>query len=236
MFAKVRKRLQAIYTRLTGASITKTSKEKWEKVAHKGEFEFHKTNQWRNTDDFMVNTTNLFESFGFNKQSFAQKRIIDLGAGSKLRTKYFEGAELIVIEPMAEKCIAEIAWCDLNDASKVYSNPAEERITDLVGTADAVLSINVLDHCFDFEAIIANIHAYLKPGGLAFLTFDEHLYTDPMHPLILTEQICDKIFTGVGFEIQQKTHGFKTPFRETVNIDSYGHGRFCLNYWLIKPA
>lgn len=58
---------------------------------------------------------------------------MDLGAGSKLRTKFFTDAKIIAIEPLAEKFMKEIEWCDLKDAYRVYSRPAEDFIGELEG-------------------------------------------------------------------------------------------------------
>ncbi|MEM7102985.1 MAG: methyltransferase domain-containing protein [Bacteroidota bacterium] len=215
-------------------SKTSASKKKWKEVSQKGEFNFHKSSEWRNTSDFMDKTIKLFKSFGFNHEDYKGKTVLDLGAGSKLRSKFFHGARLIVIEPMADDCIREIPWCDLNDAEKVYSTPAEEYIEKLEEKVDFVVSINVLDHCYNFKDIVGNIHKYLKKGGLAFLSFDAHFVTNKMHPLILTDKICTKIFEEIGFEIQRKSKGFTTEIRQLNEKDTYGHGSYCLNYWLIK--
>jgi hypothetical protein len=65
-----------------------------------------------------------------------------------LRSKFFQGAHLVVIEPLADRLIAEVEGCDLQDAAEVHSRPAEQLIESLVGTADLVVSINVVDHGF----------------------------------------------------------------------------------------
>ena len=212
----------------------KASKELWKEQSQKGEFDFHKTNTWRQSTKFMEDTILLFDSFGFSRQDYAGKKVVDLGAGSKLRSKYFEHAEWIAIEPMADDCIREIEWCDLEDAKAVYSLPAEDLIPELVNEVDFLFSINVLDHCFDFRAIIDNIYQYLKEDGMAFVSFDAHFVTDEMHPLILSDKICTKIFEEAGFKIKKKSKGFEGQFKKLKNTDTYGHGSFCLNYWLEK--
>ncbi|MFK7810735.1 MAG: class I SAM-dependent methyltransferase [Saprospiraceae bacterium] len=213
---------------------SKASKEKWEKEAQKGEFEFHKGNKWRNSPRFMQDTILLFDSFGFSRDQYKGKTVLDLGAGSKLRCKYFQGAKLIAIEPMADDCVREIPWTDLTDAEGLYSIPAEEFVPELEEQVDFLFSVNVLDHCFDFKDILKNIHRYLKPDGLAFLSFDVHFVTDEMHPLILTDKVCIEIFEETGFKIQKKNRGFFGKYKEAKKTDTYGHGSYCLNYWLTK--
>jgi len=210
------------------------SKTGWLENAQTGELHFHKTNDWRSTPDFMHNTILLFESFGYDKTQFDGKVIADLGAGSRLRSKFSLGAKIVAIEPLADRCVSDIAWCDLQDAWKVYSKPAEEFIPELENSIDFLFSINVLDHCYDFPRIIENVYKYMKGGAECFLSFDEHRYTDKMHPLILSDKICCDIFTNTGFTIKKKSNGFAGEFARIFNTSTYGHGRYCLNYWLIK--
>ncbi len=206
----------------------KHDKISWQHEAQQGEFQFHLKNKWRTSDDFMIQTRALFTHFGFSPDAYHGKTIIDLGAGSKLRTKYFSGAKIIAIEPLADRFMKNIDWCDLTDAQNVYSSPAEERIDECVNSADLVISINVLDHCYDIDAIVGNIASYLKPDGLAFLSFDEHGETDKMHPLILTKEACDEIFAEKGLIVEKFSKGAGKI------LTTYGHGNCCFNYWLKK--
>jgi 2-polyprenyl-3-methyl-5-hydroxy-6-metoxy-1,4-benzoquinol methylase len=212
--------------------ITAVSRDEWEKRAQEGEFRFHKRDRWRQTDDFMVQTDRVFRHFGFNPNDYAGKTVVDVGAGSKLRTKFFEDARLVVIEPLGDRFLAEIKGCDLKDAAEVHSRPAEQLVETLVGNADLVVSINVLDHCFDFPQIVKNIRQYLKPDGVAFLSFDMHAEADSMHPLTLTEESCSPIFAEAGLAIEKVTTGMGDALG---GVQTYGHGPFTLNYWL-RPA
>jgi hypothetical protein len=212
---------------------TAFDREAWQETAQEGDFEFHKSNLWRQTDDFMTETSRLFQHFGLGSQEYSGSTVIDLGAGSRLRSKYFSGAEIIAIEPLAERYTTEIEWCDLSDAAEVYSRPAEEKLHECVGRADLLISINVLDHCYNFDVILGNIRDYLKPGGLAFLSFDKHLDADSLHPLQLTEEFCEQIFRSKGLRIQNFTRGFGDALDDR---QTYGHGPYCLNYWLVREG
>lgn len=210
------------------------SQKVWEKQAQAGELDFHKVNTWRNSPEFMIDTALLLDGFGFTPSDYIDRTILDLGAGSKLRSKYFKESRIIVLEPLANKFIKEIDWCDLDTAKVVYSIPAEQLVEELINTIDFAMSINVLDHCFDFGNIIKNLHKYLKKDGLAFLSFDSHLVPDDMHPLILTAPICQEIFQKNGFVIKKMSKGFVGGFKDKYGVDTYGHGKYCLNYWLKK--
>src|SRR5262249_21694517 len=152
------------------------------------------------------------------------KTVVDLGAGSKLRTKYFEGARLIAIEPLAKRFIETIPWCDLGSADRVFSSPGEEPLAELHCQADLLVSINVIDHCYDVAALLANVRDYLKPGALAFFSFDSHLDTDLLHPLVIDEGSIPRALPP-GLSIERQTTGLG-PLGP-----HYGQGT-ALNYWL----
>ena len=215
----------------TGPVVAKTTenRDKWATEAQEGEFSFHKNDTWRKTPDFMQQTDRLLRHFGFTPEEYAGRVVVDVGAGSMLRTKFFKDAHLVVVEPLADRFLADIPACDLRDAAEVYSTPAEQLIGELVGRADLVISINVLDHCYDFPQIVDNIRQYLKPDGLAFLTFDMHDKADHMHPLSLTEKTCAPLFAAAQLKVEKLTTGVGDTLG---GAQTYGHGPFTLNYWL----
>jgi 2-polyprenyl-3-methyl-5-hydroxy-6-metoxy-1,4-benzoquinol methylase len=212
----------------------KSQKENWQEDAQKFEFNFHKGSLFRQSQEFIEETDRLFSCFGFYPSQYEDKVILDLGAGSRLRSKYFVRAKLIALEPLADQFIKEIDWCDLNDAWRVYSQPAETYIEELERSIDFIMSINVLDHCFDFQKIIQNIYRYLKPDSIIFLSFDKHIETNKGHPLILTEKICNKIFQSADLHIEKFVYGFPSEFTNFFpGRRGYGgQDTVSLNYWL----
>jgi hypothetical protein len=135
----------------------------------------------------------------------------------------------VAIEPLADRFLAEIPWSDLRDAEELYSRPAEDYIEALEGRVDLLVSINVLDHCFDMPTIMGNVRRYLKPNGLALVSFDKHARADKLHPLSLTETTCAQIFVDSGLVVEQFTSGMG---RALNGSQTYGHGPYTLNYWL----
>lgn len=206
----------------------------WSSIGQKKELEYHITSEWRHSGDFMPQTQILFKGFGFVPEQFTGRSILDVGAGSQLRTRYFSNAEIIALEPLGEEFISKVDNCDLNRASRVIFKPAEEYIPDIREKIDFVISINVLDHCYNFEKIIDNIYLYLKNTGTAFLSFDSHEMTDESHPLYLQLDNCLDIFRQKGFNIEKYTIGMPDVFHEKYKTHTYGHGKHCLNFWLSK--
>jgi 2-polyprenyl-3-methyl-5-hydroxy-6-metoxy-1,4-benzoquinol methylase len=219
---------------LTKGVVT-ASKEDWQATAQEFEFGFHKDNSFRQTAAFDRETEELFVSFGFSRQQYAGNVVMDIGAGSKLRGKFFEGSRIVALEPLARRFMEEIAWCDLKDAAEVYSQPAEECISKLKESADFIFSINVLDHCFDFETVLRNLYSYAKHGGSVFLSFDCHFTTSLGHPLVLTEKTCTAVFGRCGFIVDKFQSGFSAGYERRRGKNGYDGASTCLNYWLRKP-
>lgn len=210
--------------------------ETWLSKSQPAELEYHIHSEWRHSGDFWPQTQELFAAFGFKPDTYVGKTILDLGAGSQLRTKYFRNCTLIALEPLADSFLKNVDNCDLLQADRIISAPAETLQNDLIGNIDFCISINVLDHCYDFETICRNIFLYLKDGGSAFLSFDEHDgEADPLHPLALNCHACSALLTTIGFRIDKITQGFPEPFKTDRHVNTYGHGAHCCNFWLTKP-
>ncbi len=196
--------------------------EDWQNYAQEGEYQYHLNDKWRQTKEFLLDTQKLFSQYGYQHDDYTGKRILDIGAGSKLRSKFFFDSEIIAIEPLADRFIETIDWCDLIDAKMVYSQPAEMFIPELVDTVDLAISINVLDHCFDFRKIVYNIAKYIKPvTGRALLSFDSHAIINTMHPLVLNEIVCARAFHDARLDVVWYAEGAV-----------YGHGEKSLTYLL----
>ena len=108
----------------------------WHKFAQSGELEHHIHDKWRQTPDFMANTSKLMSYMGYNPESFKEKIVVDVGSGSKLRSKYFKSSKIVAIDPLIDDYIKNILWSDINDAYKSCSVEAEEFVSELKNTAD----------------------------------------------------------------------------------------------------
>ena len=131
----------------------------WKSLAQPGEFYFHKSDgrEFRMSDQFDAQNSEFFHKFGFGKDDFENRNILDIGAGSRLRAIYFNKSNIYVIEPLADK-YQQLPQSDFNKAKRVYSTPAETFIDELFEKMDFVMCINVLDHCFDPDKVITNAY------------------------------------------------------------------------------
>jgi SAM-dependent methyltransferase len=201
-----------------GAERATIDRAQWAESAQPGELGFHVRNTGFRGDDAVwskaIDTD--WRAAGFEPDGWKGKRILDVGAGSRLRSLWFEGADVIVLEPLAEQFRAEVPWNDYDQAEAVYAVPGEELVPELEGTIDLVVSINALDHGYDIAESVRNIKRYLKPDGEAFLSFDMHDEPDYMHPLVLSNELMLGIYADAGFEVvkvepARRYHGAEGP-------------------------
>lgn len=198
----------------------------WRDNAQPGELAFHKRPNERSSERWGELNRALWQRYGFESSDFRGKTIVDVGAGSRLRTLYFEDVRIIAIEPPAQQFIEEVEWNDLDRAASIHALPAENEIPELIGVADFVVSVNALDHGFNFTDTVVNTRKYVKDDGCAFLSFDQHHTPESMHPLVLTDEIARVVFEAAGWRVSKFTEQFRYHG---------GPGPQALNYWLV-PA
>ncbi|MBO9522546.1 MAG: methyltransferase domain-containing protein [Nocardioidaceae bacterium] len=212
-------RLAAVDPRLApGAQRATIDKGEWADRAQVGELGFHVRNAGFRGDDAVwskaIDTD--WRAAGFEPTGWKGKRVLDVGAGSRLRSLWFEDAEVVVLEPLADKFRDEVPWNDFDQAVAVYSVPGEEFVPELENSIDLIVSINALDHGYDIAQSIRNLKRYLKPDGEAFLSFDMHDEPDYMHPLVLSNELMLGIYADAGFEVvkvesARRYHGAEGP-------------------------
>lgn len=200
--------------------ISRVGKKFWQDMSQPGELRFHQTCASRADGSFRNESDSFLISNGFTKDCLAGKTVLDAGCGSVLRTKFFEDIYLIGIDPLALE-FSNLKWSDVFTANKVYPQALETYIPELERLVDYTFSVNVLDHCFDFELCINNLVSYSAPKGKMFLSYDEHFSTDTMHPLVLTMDGSLNTFLKFNLKILKVSSG-----------EPFGNGDRSLNFWL----
>jgi hypothetical protein len=194
----------------------------WRAVAQTGELRFHQKNVWRRSPEFMKQTAALLGWWGYSPKDFDGRLVVDIGAGSRLRSRYFEGARIVAIEPLADRFVSTIEWSDLREATELQSVPAEQFIEHLEGQASLVMCINVLDHVFDPGKVVGNAVRYLEAERDFLLSIDLHAPGEAgrMHPVHLDRDGLRQMLGAAGFSIEREFDGL-----EPIGASSYGHGR-----------
>lgn len=203
------------------------SYDHWKNKAQLGELEFHVNHKRRPDADMQLRDREIYEGFGFDERQFEGQTIVDIGAGSHLRTRFFDGAKIAAIEPLGKQYAENIEWCDLGEANQFYSIPAEEQVTVLQGQAAFANCMNVLDHTFEPLKILENVNFYLKPDGLFLLSVDLHDGDgDDLHPVDLDVPRLRQLVHDAGFAVER-------AYLYLPRAKSYGHG-FACSYVLRK--
>lgn len=193
----------------------------WKSKAQVGELEFHVNHKRRPDADMQLRDREIYEAFGFTADQFQGQTVVDLGAGSHLRTRFFQDTKIAAIEPLGDQYVENIDWCDLPEAEYFHSLPAEERVESLGGQAAFANCMNVLDHAFEPDRILDNVNFYLKPGGLFLLSVDLHDgKADDLHPVDLDVPRLRQLIHDAGFSIER-------AFLYLPRAKSYGHGYAC---------
>lgn len=154
--------------------------------------------------------------------AFDGQLIVDIGAGSRLRSRYFERARIVAIEPLADRFVSTIKWSDLREAAELQSIPAEQFVEHLAGQAAFVMCINVLDHVFDPDSVVRNAFRYLEPGGDFLLAVDLHAHGEAghMHPVHVDRAGLRRMLDAAGFSIEREFDGLGP-----TGANSFGHGQ-----------
>jgi len=119
--------------------------------------------------------------------------------------EWFDDAAIVCVEPLAGE-YRKLAKCRLDHPriKKVFASPAEDRISELVGTADLVWTHNCLDHCYDWPAVVANMAAYLKPAGRFYLSTDAGKKPGIGHPGIASKEALVRTVESCGLKIDYR--------------------------------
>jgi SAM-dependent methyltransferase len=173
----------------------------------------------------------IWERLGVAGDWFAGRRVIDLGPGPTARCLALEGF-FVGIDPLAD-FYKTLWWSMLDHYERLYSQPAEMFLPELVNSADAIVSLNCLDHCYDLTAVLHNAFRYLRLGGEAILSFDvDRRHLDPGHPIQVTHDEATRLIERAGFRVERRECGRAFPDAGGWR-DNWGEG-IAWHWWLTK--
>jgi hypothetical protein len=152
------------------------SKEEWTRVHQPYELKFHKGDNYRWSEKFMVVWSDIFGNFmGVNKDQFKDGVLLDIGCGSRPCLDWFEGGKKYNLDPLLDQYLPikqiQKYWVDKTPDEMICS-PAEEVIKALVGKCDFIVCSNVLDHTYDWREILNNMVSYGKQGSMVCFSTD----------------------------------------------------------------
>jgi hypothetical protein len=171
-------------------------KETWEDECQSFELDFHSRSNYRwNKEQFWPAWEKHFAEWcGFGKDAFDGKVVIDVGCGSVPAIDYFDGAVKYYMDPLIDKYIhiEKVAeYWDSEHLRHSISSPAETFWQLLEGAASMINAWNMLDHCYDWRAVVKNLGMYARSGCFMCLSTDYaphkgHVGIDDTEELFIT--------------------------------------------------
>jgi len=140
---------------------------------------------------------------------FEGKVVVDIGPGPLGFPDACGAAVSIGVEPLAERFAA--AGLLIPDSRAVYLAVGAEEIPLVSESIDVVLSRNSLDHVREPEAVVAEVHRLLRPGGTFILNVDLDHPATATEPHTFTEERVRQLLAP--FEVE----------RETIGERAHGH-------------
>jgi len=177
----------------------------WKMYQQNFEFKFHTAagRKFRESPEFLLQTKRLFTNWGYRTDQFKEKIIVDVSAGSKLRSSFFVGSLIYAIEPLAER-FKKLSFSDLFECEKVYGVSAEQYIPELEGKANFIICINVLDHVIDPLKVLENCYHYLHRNGDFLISTDLHQHVvSPSHPIGFSKKFLLNLVKTTGFKVMR---------------------------------
>jgi SAM-dependent methyltransferase len=183
-------------------------KQLWETKGQEMELDFHKSGRgdWRWNERWNEARETLRSHFKFDFLNYDGKTIVDIGCGPRSMLDWWTAEAKYGIDPLSGeyKTINSNRRNSFDILDKVFDQPAEVLVEELVGVADFVWTHNALDHCYCWETVLDNVNQYLKSGGTVYIGTDTDKDPNPNHPGISSKQaLIDKI-ESLGWTINTR--------------------------------
>ena len=209
--------------------IHKVPEERW-KMAQKYERRTWMELSLSTKDDRNFDHIEKFDSFNTIKDEFSNKNsVIELGCGPftnlRLLTDMFANSQLVLLDPLIndyishENCSYKTGSLNGKKVSLINSTIEEFNPNnysyEIPDKFDAVIMMNVIEHCFDVNAIFDKILQILNKDGIFIFadvyfkdvrTLVSNLY-DAGHPLRLSELKMNEFLKNFKSIFDKRYHG-----------------------------
>lgn len=152
------------------------------------------------------------------------RKILQLGPAANGEIHFIRG-DRFAVDPLAE--FFKETFPELMDPEVRYTQGMAESLPFDDESFDAVLILNVLDHCSDPEAVLGEIRRCLRPGGLLLLQVNTYSrpasrlhdtfgFIDREHPHALTCGFLHRRLSGDFETLEEATTSVEIPRHDTV--------------------
>ena len=107
----------------------------------------------------------IWSGLGFDRSDLSGRIIVEIGCGPRLRTTWFEGARIEVVEPRADALSEHIPWTNLRRADAIHRGALEAPVASLEGQARLVVLESGVEGRADGASVMAAAASYLASDG-----------------------------------------------------------------------
>jgi SAM-dependent methyltransferase len=144
------------------------------------------------------------ERLGLERDSFAGKRVLEIGCGPMAPILQFTNCERHGVDPLVNLYMA--AGWPLFDYDAKFVNTGGESLPYPDGYFDAVIAVNALDHVDDFEQVASEMQRVLRAGGEAQFEVEYHMPT-VTEPVKLSDSRVVKAFSECDLKMIMSRSG-----------------------------
>jgi len=152
-------------------------KEQWESECQPFELDFQSNDNYRwDATGFHAAWTTHFEQWcGMCSYHYPDRVMLDLGCGSRPAIDFFQSSVRYYLDPLLAEFTkipqVEDVW-DLYHINHALNVPAEKYVHMLHKSCMFINCWNCLDHCYDWEQVIANVIGYARAGCMLAIATD----------------------------------------------------------------
>ncbi|HGY89793.1 MAG TPA: methyltransferase domain-containing protein [Planctomycetes bacterium] len=157
---------------------------------------------------------------GVDMTPYEDKVIVDVGCGPRPFVEFYPARAGFMLDCCMREYQRERLLQPETPKKALCVDCMAERLPLRTGAVDHVFSINMLDHCYDPESVVAEFRRVIKPGGWIHLNVDIGGEATPCEPIVFTEERLDAMFAGL--QLVYKDRGTPShPGREAMVIRVY---------------
>ncbi len=157
---------------------------------------------------------------GVDMTPYQDKVIVDVGCGPRPFVEFYPARAGFMLDCCMREYRREHLLQPETPKKVLCVDCMAEHLPLRTGSVDHVFSINMLDHCYDPESVVAEFRRVIGPGGWIHLNVDIGGSPTPCEPIVFTEERLDAMFEGLQLVYEDRGEP-SHPGREAMVIRVY---------------